>query len=61
MEDNGTIINWDETALPEIARTMLEQAIATLNANDPEHEDFECKMSPECPCDDCQRENVKMD
>jgi hypothetical protein len=22
---------------------------------------FECTMSPDCPCEDCQRENVKMD
>lgn len=22
---------------------------------------FECLMSPECPCDDCQKENTKMD
>ena len=22
---------------------------------------FECSMSPECPCEDCQKENVVMD
>lgn len=22
---------------------------------------FECSMSPDCPCDDCQKENVIMD
>ena len=28
---------------------------------DKEQEYFECTMSPDCPCSDCQAENVKMD
>ncbi len=31
------------------------------NRKDPEHERFECSASPECKCEDCQKENVKMD
>ena len=25
------------------------------------NERFECFMSPDCPCDCCQKENIKMD
>ncbi len=42
---------------------LIEQVVDWLNNEPkyPEDEDFECSMSPECPCDDCSKENMQMD
>ena len=48
----------DKNVNEDFKKTIKPSEIDNLEDTDDEED---CKMSPECDCDDCQRENVKMD
>jgi len=58
----------EEATLEELKEAYMEadsnnERVAIANEIDRRKtsEEFECSMSPECPCEDCQKNNVIMD
>ncbi len=47
----------DDVQRQDAERSMREDE----QADRERHQEDDCLMNSECPCDDCQKENVKMD
>ena len=59
------ILNYMSIIYCELCQKYVEDDVKIDTDFDKHHDyecpNFECSISPNCPCEDCQKENVKMD